>query len=140
MIKPRLWPRIEFFSSRGQESWCLFVIPQQLFNITRRNVLRVAEDNIYLPRWLSGKESNCQCRSLWLNPWGGNMPRRRKWQPTPVFLPEKSHGQRSLVGYSPWGRKELDTTERLTLSLSGRTKGSTGQRGVHSVMGPGGGT
>ena len=39
---------------------------------------------------------------------------RRKWQPTPVFLPGESHGQRSLVGSSPWGRKELDTTERLT--------------------------
>ena len=36
-----------------------------------------------------------------------------KWQPTPVFLPEKSHGQRSLVGYSPWGRKESDTTDQL---------------------------
>ena len=36
-----------------------------------------------------------------------------KWQPTPVFLPGKSHGLRSLVGYSPWGRKESDTTERL---------------------------
>ena len=36
-----------------------------------------------------------------------------KWQPTPVFLPGESHGQRSLVGYSPWGRKELDTTEWL---------------------------
>ena len=38
---------------------------------------------------------------------------RRKWQPTPVLLPGKSHGQRSLVGYGPWGHKELDTTERL---------------------------
>ena len=38
---------------------------------------------------------------------------RRKWQPTPVFLPGKSHGLRILVGYSPWGRKELDMTERL---------------------------
>ena len=38
---------------------------------------------------------------------------RRKWQLTPVLLPEESHGGRSLVGYSPWGRKELDTTERL---------------------------
>ena len=35
----------------------------------------------------------------------------REWQPTPIFLPEKSHGQRNLVGCSPWGRKELDTTE-----------------------------
>ena len=39
---------------------------------------------------------------------------RRKWQPTPVFLPGESHGQRSLAGYSPWGRKKSDTTERLT--------------------------
>ena len=38
---------------------------------------------------------------------------RRKWQPTPVLLPGKFHGQRSLVGYSPWGCKESDTTERL---------------------------
>ena len=42
---------------------------------------------------------------------------RRKWQPTPVLLPGKSPGRRSLVGYSPWGRKELDTPERLHLQL-----------------------
>ena len=42
-------------------------------------------------------------------------PWRREWQPTPVFLPEESHGQRSLVGYSPWGHKQLDMTEQLTL-------------------------
>ena len=42
---------------------------------------------------------------------------RRQWQPTPVLLPGKSHGRRNLVGWSPWGRKESDTTERLTLSL-----------------------
>ena len=40
------------------------------------------------------------------------------WQPTPVFLPGKSPGQRSLVGYSPWGHKESDFSEQLTLSLS----------------------
>ena len=44
------------------------------------------------------------------NPWVGKIPWRRKWQPTPVLLPGKSHGQRSLVGNSPWGLKE---TERL---------------------------
>ena len=43
--------------------------------------------------------------------WVGKIPWRRKWQPTPNPLPGKSHGRRSLVGYSPWGRKELDTTE-----------------------------
>ena len=51
------------------------------------------------------------------DPWVGKIPWRRAWHstPTPVFLPEESHGQRSLVGYSPWGRKELDTTEQLHL-------------------------
>ena len=47
------------------------------------------------------------------DPWVGKIPWRRKWQPTPVFLPGESHGGRSLVGYSPRGRKESDTTERL---------------------------
>ena len=43
--------------------------------------------------------------------WVGKIPWRMKWQPTPVFLPGESHGQRNLVGYSPQGCKELDTTE-----------------------------
>ena len=46
----------------------------------------------------------------------GKIPWRRKWQPTPVFLPGEFHGQRSLAGYSPWGHKELDTTEQVILS------------------------
>ena len=50
-----------------------------------------------------------QVQSLgWEDPW------RRKWQPTPVFVPGESHGQRVLVGYSPRGCKESDTTEQLT--------------------------
>ena len=58
-----------------------------------------------LPRWLSNKESACQCRTCRFYPWVRKIPSRRKWQPTPLFLPGKSHGQRSLVGYSPWGRR-----------------------------------
>ena len=42
---------------------------------------------------------------------GRKSPQRRKWQPTPVFLRGKFHGQRSLAGYSPWGHRELDMTE-----------------------------
>ena len=49
-------------------------------------------------------------RDVGLTP-DGKIPWRRKWQLTPVFLPGESHGQRSLVGYSPWGHKESDTTE-----------------------------
>ena len=46
-------------------------------------------------------------------------PLRREWQPIPVLLAGKFHGQRCLEGYSPWGHKESDRTERLTLSLLG---------------------
>ena len=45
------------------------------------------------------------------------MDQRRQWQPTPVLLPGKSHGWRSLVGCSPWGHEELDTTERLLFTF-----------------------
>ena len=44
-------------------------------------------------------------------PWVEKILWKREWQPTPVFLPGESHGQRSLTGNSPWGHKELDTTE-----------------------------
>ena len=59
------------------------------------------------------KESACNAGDLSLT-WVGKIPWRRAWQPTPVFLPRESHGQRSLVGYSPRGRKESDTTDRLS--------------------------
>ena len=61
-----------------------------------------------------GKESACNSRDVGeheFNPRLRNIPWRRTWQPTPIFLPGESHGQRSLAGYCPWGDKELDTTE-----------------------------
>ena len=61
--------------------------------------------------WLSQWRICLQCRRPGFDPWVKKIPWRREWQPTPVFLPGKSHGQRSLVGYSPWSRKELDMTE-----------------------------
>ena len=54
-----------------------------------------------LPRWHSGKETTCQCRRRQFSPWVRKIPWRRKWQPTLVSLHGKSHGQRSLAGYSP---------------------------------------
>ena len=57
-----------------------------------------------LPRWLSGKESACQCRRHkrhGLDAWVRKIPWRRAWQPIPIFLPGESHGQRSLASYSP---------------------------------------
>ena len=61
-----------------------------------------------------GKESACNAGDPGSIPGIGKIPWRRKWQPTPVFLPETSHEQRSLAGYSPRGCKESDTTKQLT--------------------------
>ena len=66
-----------------------------------------------LPWWLRWWRVCLQCGRLGFDPWVRKIPWRRNWQPTPVFLPGKSHGQRSLVDYSPWGHKESDTTEWL---------------------------
>ena len=66
------------------------------------------------PGGASGKEPACECRRHKrhrFNPWVGKIPWKRKWQPTPVFLPGEFHGQGNLVGYSPLGCKELDNTE-----------------------------
>ena len=59
-----------------------------------------------------GKESSCQCRRYRFNPYFRKIPWRRQWQSTPVFSPGKSHGQRSLMGYSPWESQKSRT--RLT--------------------------
>ena len=64
-------------------------------------------DRGFFPGGSEVKASACNAGDL------GSIPWRRKWQPSPVFLPGESHGRRSLVGYSPRGRKELDTTEQL---------------------------
>ena len=66
-----------------------------------------------LPWWLRGYSVCLECGRPGFDPWVGKIPWRRKWHPTPVFLPGESHGGRSLVGYSPWGHKESDTIERL---------------------------
>ena len=61
---------------------------------------------------LLAQKSIClQCRRPGFDPWVEKIPWRRKWQPTPVFLPGKFHRLRRLVGYSPWGCKESDMTE-----------------------------
>ena len=77
--------------------------------------------NIYMgfPRGSVVKESYCQgrsCRRHQFDPWVQKIPWRRKWQPTPVFLPGEPHGQKGLVGYSPWCCKESDRTEHTCVS------------------------
>ena len=78
---------------------------------------------LWITRWdfscgSAGKEPTCQsrrCKRCGFDPWVRRILWRRKWQPTPVFLPRKSHGQRSLKGYSPWGCERFShylTTEQ----------------------------
>ena len=73
------------------------------------------------PSGASGKEPSCQSRRhkrCGFNPWVRKIPWRRKWQLTLVPMHGKSHGQRCLAGYSPWGCKELDMTEQVRTSFS----------------------
>ena len=78
-----------------RDNWLWLVYSVQCHSLTQSGI----------HRWLSGKESTCQYRRHRFNLWVGKIPWRRKWQPIPVFLPGKSHGHRSLAGYSPWGPK-----------------------------------
>ena len=79
-------------------------------------------------------------RRLWFDLWVGKIPCGRKWQPAPVFLPGKFHGQRSLADYSPWGCKESDMTEQLNRNTHTQTrthKHAHTQACVHTLRGHG---
>ena len=93
-----------------------------------------------VPRWLRQQRICLQCGRPGFDPWVGKTPWREEWLPTPVFLPGELCGQRSLVGYSPWGCKELDRTEQLTFhfkkgwGLSFRVRPPSCLRGVLSFL------
>ena len=114
-------------------SWFLFAICTQNWKSNLLILIHSSKNfrhalsifvNILMPYFLHkdfsddlvGKKSvQYRChRRLEFDPWVGKIPWRRKWQPTPVLLPGKSHGQRSLVDYISWGRKESDTTEHTS--------------------------
>ena len=78
---------------------------------------------------LGGKDFNCQCRRCRFHPWVGKILWRRKWQPTPVFLPRKSHGQRCLVGGSPWGHEKSDMTDHAHTHYSYQTMNNSSHKG-----------
>ena len=116
------WALREFCSSVcanesfGKESWRKLLKCQQCYYwlcpVSRSDSLLVFE----VSGGSDSKESSCQYKRPEFNPCIRKTPWRTEWQPTPVFLHGEFYGQRSLVGYSPWG--ELDTTEWLTLLLS----------------------
>jgi len=68
-------------------------------------------------QWVKNLLAKHEMQVTWAQSLGWKIPRRRKWQPDPVFLPGESHGQRSLAGYSPRDPKESDTTERLSTQV-----------------------
>ena len=82
------------------------------------------------PKDSTGSAGNT--RDVGLIGWVGKIPFRKKWQPSPVFLPKKSHGQRSLLGYSLRGHKELDTTEQMSMPTHARVHTYT-QTDRHTV-------
>ena len=86
-----------------------------LENIMQSEINQIQKDTKYCDSTggSDGKSVCLQCRKPGFDPWVGKILWRRKWQPTPVLLPGKSHGWRSLVGCSPWGHEESDMTERL---------------------------
>ena len=95
----------------------------ELLKVTQ--LIRKRSFILRLPRWLNGKEAPYQCRRhrrYRFNPWVRKIPWRREWQSTPIFLPGKFHGQRSMAGFRPWGQKESDTTEQLSTHMSIRLR------------------
>ena len=101
----------------------MMMTPIALLHRTNQHLAELIHgiQNMSLACWLSAKESTRQCRRPGIDPWVGTIPWSKKWQPTPVFLPVKSHGQRSLAGYSPWGRKRIGqdlTTKTTTIQNS----------------------
>ena len=93
-----------------------------------RQSLALQPDSLPLMGFPGGSDGRVcrKCGKPGFDPWVGKIPWRRKRQPIPVFLPGKYHGRRSLAGYSPWGHKGSNTTDRRTLSLHQ----SSTQRGV----------
>ena len=95
--------RVPCTARRSNQSILKEIIPEySLEGFPGGSEVKVSASNVGDPGSIPG-----------FNPWVGKIPWRRKLQPTPVFLPRESYGWRSLVGYSPWGRKESDTTEWL---------------------------
>ena len=105
MLAEVLWKEIAIIFITPTVVW--LQVTQQGGNTSTENWIKGL---LRVPWWLGGRPR--------FDPWVGKIRWRRKWQPTPVLLPRKFHGWRSLVSYSPQGHKESDMTERLYFHLS----------------------
>ena len=110
---PWLWSNNDYF---------LLLLPSR-----SKNCLHFIEQHSF-PRWLSGKESTCQCRRLRFNPWVRKIPWKRKWQPTPVFVPGKSMDREPWWATVHGVKKEMDMTEHIVFF------GLTGPLGKYLVF------
>ena len=97
LLASQLQSSMDIVCQKNKTHLCFWIL-----NILNIMLIYVWTD---LPWWLSDKEFACHCRRSRFDPWVRKIPWRRKWQPTPVFLPGKFHGQRSPAGYNPWGHK-----------------------------------
>ena len=97
---------------KDREAWCAAVHGVTELDTTERLNFQnwATEQHHGLPWWLRRLRNCLQCRRPGFDHWVGKTPWRREWLPTLVLLSGEFHGQRSLPGYSPWGHKELDTT------------------------------
>ena len=105
--------------------------------ISSKTHQRQTGNNIAFRSHASDKEPTYQCRRhkrCGFNPWVGKIPWRTKWQPTPVCLPGESHGQRSSAGCSPWGCKESDTSEQLSIQYEAQTRKLTCPRSPKQAL------
>ena len=93
----RLWQLV-----MDREAWHAVV-----HGVTKGQTRLSDRTELELSRWLSGKESACQYRRQEFDPWVGKISWRREWQPTLIFSPGESHGERRLMGYSPWCQKRV---------------------------------
>ena len=130
-ITPSLWPSQQDVIGLPQASLLQFILQ---LTCRRSTYLTSLFLGFIIPWWLSWSKTTttknpaCQCRR-WkrpgFDPWVRKNPWRRAWQPTPVFLPRKFHGQRSLADYSPWAHEELDMTEHTYMHTHTHTLAHT---------------
>ena len=119
ILQARVLEWVAMPSSRGSSLprdgiWISYssCIGRRFFTTSTTKLKEVSNKWKVLQFWKRVITFNLRLPAMW-ETWVRKIPWRRKWQPTPVILPGESHGRRSLVGCSPQGRKELDTTERL---------------------------